>query len=159
MEYTDVDQICNPIGVRGCKIVLHVPDCVALAVDHRAEIIKGDALGLINVEHADIRRQCQCSGYLAGGVVISRRDDNRNAFIVEPHHLLNEELAGTEIVPGSVVQVAGDDQQIGLAVHYQVDQIHKSSAGTEPKLARSFLANSAQPTQWAIQMDVSGMNQ
>jgi hypothetical protein len=71
---------------------------------------------------------------------------------------LDKELTGTEIVPVAVVQVAGDDKEVGSAIEDQVNEVHESFASSQPKLAGGVFANPGQSAQRAIKMDVGGVN-
>ncbi len=116
VEHADVDDLGHARRVGGSEVRLHVADGVALPVHHRAEVVEDDALRLVRVQEVHVRRKGERAGDLAGRVMVPRGDHDGDALVLQDRHLLDEVLPGAEVVPAAVVEVTGDDEQIGLAL-------------------------------------------
>ena len=79
-------------------------------------------------------------------------------LVGEPHHLLDEELPGAEVVPAAVVQVPGDDQEVRLLVEHHRHEVDEGQPRAASDFVRVVLANPPEPAEGAVKVDVCGVN-
>ena len=78
-----------------------------------SEVAEHNALGAVVTEDVDAR-QLQVARDHAGGVVVAADHHNLDALLSQTRELRAEVQAGAEILPVAVVDVAREEQQIGV---------------------------------------------
>ena len=73
---------------------------------------------------------------------------------IETAHLLGEEQAGGEVLPISVVQVAGDHDEGRVLLQREVDHAGEGAAGAVADNVVRQIVTRPQPSEWAVEVDV-----
>ncbi|MNU29789.1 hypothetical protein D3C71_182680 [compost metagenome] len=131
----------------------------ALSVQRDLQMLQPEGAGLAGRELANILRQRDGSGNHAFGVVIALEQKDRDAGTLQPRHLAVEEQADLVVLPVAVINVAGDDEEIDLALDRLIDKCRKGlSACLDKKLGEIGILES-QPLERAAEMQVCGMDE
>ena len=116
-------------------------------------------LRLARIEHLHVGRKREPPCHLAFGVVVAVEQVNRNPDLVQPAHFAHKEVAGVEVLPIAVVQVAGNDDEVDRRVDGLVDQPRKGvTRGRAQGLHRSVRVR-GQPAHRAVEVDVGGVDE
>ena len=114
VQDADVETARNRRRISRDEIVCDVALPEALAVQRDIQMRQAEGLGLARRKHADIGRQRELAGDLAFGIVIAVKKEDGNSDLRQPAHLLDEEEAGLVVAPITIIEIAGDDDEIDL---------------------------------------------
>lgn len=94
----------------------------ALAVQRHLQMVQPEAARLVDRELADILRQGDRLGDDAFGVVIALQQEDGDTGAFQPRHFAVEEQADLVVLPVTVIDVAGNDEEVHLAFDRLIDQ-------------------------------------
>ena len=118
-----------------------------------------DRLGPVGREHRDVVGQPQVAGHPVLGVVVAADQEDRDAGVAEPGHLLAEEEPGVVVVPVAVVEVADDQDERDLLLDRQPDEVLQRPPGRPPALLDRRPLVAVEPPLRAVEVDVGGVEE
>ena len=107
----------------------------------------------------DILRKRQRPRHFVGRVVISGDGDHGDAGLAEADHLRHEVEARPMVLPVSVVEVAGNQDEGHRLVDGQLHEVFQGPAAGLADLVDRGAFVALQPSQRAVQVDVGGVKE
>jgi hypothetical protein len=159
VQHADVEPAGHRIGIAHGQVLQRRRVLEAAPVQGHAQGVDAEGLGPAGVEDVDVGRKAQPARHLALGVVVAVEQIDRDAGLVQPAHLAHEEVAGVEVAPGAVVEVAGDDEEIDRQLDRLVHEVGEGvPRGVAQRLHRGVLVG-GQPAQRTVEVDVGGVDE
>jgi hypothetical protein len=132
---------------------------VAAAVDGNAKVGKINRLAAPIRERVNAFRHREVTGDAAAGVVIAVGDERANAGARQASELGERELACSLVLPRSVVEVTGDDDERCLFGDREVDDVREGAPCGAPDERGESRVLRREPAQRAIEMNVSRVDE
>ena len=118
---------------------------------------RGERLRLSTREAADVVGEPQGPRDLTLRVVIAVQQEDRNPLPMQPAHLLGEEEPRPVVLPGAVVQIASDDEEVHLFADGFGNQVLESVAGGRANPVGNPGFVTLESPQGAVEVDIGGV--
>ncbi|MET3605407.1 hypothetical protein ABIC99_003236 [Sphaerotilus sulfidivorans] len=126
-------------------------------MDRHPRIRQIDGAAAPGFEDMHMRHRRQLPGDATFRIMISPDDEHPDIPAGQPVHLLVKKQPGAEIIPVAVIEIAGNQQRLDLALDRQIDQGDQRTPGGRAQRfdRRAFM--SVQPAQRTVEMQIRRM--
>ena len=157
VQHADIQHSPHRWRVGGRKVIQHGRSGKALAVDRHAPPLQEEGLWLAVVEHADILGQRKCPSHFVGRIMVSRNCDYGNSCLAESDHLRHEKEARPMVLPVTIVEVAGNQDEGHRLVDGNLDKIFQGPAAGLADFVDGCAFVAFQASQRAVEVDIGGV--
>src|SRR6478736_2139978 len=159
VQQADIEQPAQRFRVARAEIGRYFTGLEALAMNRDAQILQHERVRLLVRQLPHVVRQVQVRGELAGRVMVAANPNHAHVPRAQRRHLLGEKQTRRVVAPVTVVQVAGDLQQLCLLIEAQLDQVFdRSPCGTADLLDWCAFVF-GKPRKRAIQMQIRSVHE
>jgi hypothetical protein len=132
---------------------------VAATVNDDPEIVKPHALALRALELVDPFRSGQVAGDPTLSVVVAKGDHGPDAGPRQACELRNGELTGRLVLPGAIIEIAGDHHEGSTFLDREIHDVGKGLPGRAAHQARERLVTPREAVQRTVEMNVRGVDE